>query len=290
MSTALTLFVVPALSIVVLSMLLLTIKWSARPLGIGLLGVFGVLFGGPSTIVMLGAQASDTVHDVELPAVRAVESVEGKTLEEASLHKPISASEDSDEPISEPVEAASGANELPDWVLQGSVLEGSVHSVVVESGPHNRIRERDIELDNAIRKAMNDYIAWYLESDTAPMLINFDLQHIKTRLVSPDHRVDRIRNFKVGPMHESFALLEIDQSFRRQLDQRWQNVVAKSRMLYTALVGVAVLALLGVIFSYFRLDNATRGFYTGRLQFVAVAAILVLIAAGVLTARWIPWM
>jgi len=300
MSTLMLLFVVPALSIVVLSMLLLTIKWSARPLGVGLLAVFGVLFGGPSAIVMLGAQAGDSAHDVDLrattsPKVEAVETVEGSASTssgEANLNTPISDStEAADESVSTPENVSGrGANELPDWVLAGSVLEGNVHRVVVESGPHQRIRERDLELDKALLIATNDYIAWYLESDTAPMLINFDLQYIKSRLVSSEHKLNTVREFKVGPMHTSYAMLEVDHSVRQQLDHRWQDVVAKSRMLYTALIGGAVLALLGVMFSYFCLDNATRGFYTGRLQFVAVAVILILVAAGVLTARWIPWM
>ena len=48
--------------------------------------------------------------------------------------------------------------------------------------------------------------------------------------------------------------------------------------------------LLGTLFSYFRLDTATKGYYTGRLQFAAAAAILTLVAASVLLAKWIPWM
>ena len=43
-----------------------------------------------------------------------------------------------------------------------------------------------------------------------------------------------------------------------------------------------------------RLDTATKGYYSGRLQFLAVVAILALTAAGTLFANvnsdWIRWM
>ena len=51
-----------------------------------------------------------------------------------------------------------------------------------------------------------------------------------------------------------------------------------------------VLGFLGLVFGYLKLDTATRGYYTGRLQIGALAAVLSLAAAGVLLARWIPWM
>jgi hypothetical protein len=44
------------------------------------------------------------------------------------------------------------------------------------------------------------------------------------------------------------------------------------------------------MFGYFRVDNATRGYYTGRLQFLSAAAILAIVGAGVVLARWIHWL
>jgi hypothetical protein len=48
--------------------------------------------------------------------------------------------------------------------------------------------------------------------------------------------------------------------------------------------------LLGTLFSYFKIDTATRGYYTGRLQFVTAGAILLLVTTSVWLARWIPLM
>ena len=52
----------------------------------------------------------------------------------------------------------------------------------------------------------------------------------------------------------------------------------------------AVLCLLTVVFGYLRLDTATRGYYTGRLQFLAATAILIVIVAGALLASRVMWM
>ena len=52
---------------------------------------------------------------------------------------------------------------------------------------------------------------------------------------------------------------------------------------------IEVLLLVAGVFSYFSLDTATRGFYTGRLQFLAAIAILALIGAGLYFARLITW-
>jgi hypothetical protein len=74
------------------------------------------------------------------------------------------------------------------------------------------------------------------------------------------------------------------------LDLRWSQIRARSRLAQAGLgIGVIVL-LLGTMFSYFKLDTATRGYYTGRLQFATAGTILTLVAASVLLVRWIRWM
>jgi len=67
-------------------------------------------------------------------------------------------------------------------------------------------------------------------------------------------------------------------------------VRATSRLAQTGLLSGGVLLLLGSIFGYFRLDNATRGYYTGRLQFMTAAAILAVVGAGAVLAQWIHWL
>ena len=54
----------------------------------------------------------------------------------------------------------------------------------------------------------------------------------------------------------------------------------RDRMVAIGLIGGTLLALLGVAFGYLRLDHATRGFYCGRLQMLAVACSVSILAFG----------
>ena len=85
-----------------------------------------------------------------------------------------------------------------------------------------------------------------------------------------------------GPMYQMHALLEFGPEFRKELDGRRGDLERHAREMAIAfrLRGLAlgfgaVLCLLTVVFGYFRLDTATRGYYTGRLQFLAATAILI---------------
>ncbi len=264
-------FIVPVLGIVVLGALLLTARWASPSLGWGMLGVFGVVFGGPSTIVLPSVDATE-LRNASAPSSssRAADELD-KGAGESDVAE--SGKSDSESPI------VIDRPSIPDWARQPDVLSGPVHSMVAVDTVEG--------LDAKLTEKTNEYINWYIGDDVASDAINYDIQFIKQHLlVKTEHRQREMSGEKVSA---AYALLEFDESFRRQLDEQWRDAVSKRRVLFAGLIGGSVLALLGVVLSYFRLDSATRGFYTGRLQFVSIAAILTLIAVGVLMARWIPW-
>jgi hypothetical protein len=178
----------------------------------------------------------------------------------------------------------------PEWVGQKPKFEGKVHTIAVASGPYATDKESRRALDAAIVKATNKYIADQVGSDQAPRLIRFDARTIKKRFVKPDNAYHDVARYSVGWMHENFALLEFGPEFRNELDRRWTKVKATSRVAQTGLFSGAVLALVGSIFGYFRLDNATRGYYTRRLQFMAAAAILAVVGFSLFIAGSIHWL
>jgi len=181
----------------------------------------------------------------------------------------------------------------PAWVGSEPDYSGKVHTVSVASGPYAMPKQAERALDEALVKATNRYIAEQLDSELAPRFLHYDVRRIKDK--KSRHRIvqetyhDRAQ-YSVGPMHENFALLEFDPEFRAEIESRWDKVRATSRLLQTGLFAAAVLLLIGSVCGYFRLDNATRGYYTGRLQFLTAAAILTIVGAGVLLARWITWL
>src|SRR5205085_5286398 len=129
-----------------------------------------------------------------------------------------------------------------------------------------------------------------LGREVAPQLLRYDARTIRKRFLKDENKYHDVARYSVGWMHENFALLEFGPEFRNELDRRWTQVRATSRLAQTGLVSGAGLLLLGSIFGYFRLDNATRGYYTGRLQFMTAAAILAIVGAGAVLAQWIHWL
>jgi hypothetical protein len=178
----------------------------------------------------------------------------------------------------------------PAWIHARENLAGPIHTIPVASGAHHVESEARRALDRALESATSEYIEKELGSHLAPQLLRFDARTIKERFVKPQNVHSDWATYQVGEMCEYFALLEFDQAFRDELASRWDAVRSTSRLTQLGLFAGAGLLLLAAVFGYFRLDNATRGYYTGRLQFLAAAAILAVIGAGVFAAQWIHWL
>ena len=160
--------------------------------------------------------------------------------------------------------------------------------MAVKAGPYYRMRECLRELDDELKVATDEFINDYLESPRAATLIRYDLKQIKKRLVRDTFEEQLTTS--VGPMNQAHALLEFNKSFCSELDERWKRAKTTVRLTETGAVAGVVLLLIATVFAYFKLDTATKGYYTGRLQFAAAAAILVSVAVCVLVTKWITWM
>ena len=81
---------------------------------------------------------------------------------------------------------------------------------------------------------------------------------------------------------ESKELLAAMKSLDETMNKK--DVLAKQKIVRDRLVGFgvvtgAILALLAVLFAYLRMDHATRGFHSGRLQMLAILiSIMILVA------------
>jgi hypothetical protein len=257
-----------------------------------------LLGAGGSTCVGLGATVVGLIASgiLQLPGTMAQAAADEKTPDYASsqswgaMLEPTSTTAERDPAI----EAAQDTVEIPPgrpkWVGAESNLRGKVHTIPVSSGPYATDSQSRRALDEALVKATNDYISDQLGSELAPKLLRYDARAIKERFIKPESHYHDVARYSVGWMHENFALLEFGPDFRNELDRRWSQVRATSRLAQTGLLSGGVIMLLGSIFGYFRLDNATRGYYTGRLQFMTAAAILAVVGAGAVLAQWIHWL
>ena len=179
----------------------------------------------------------------------------------------------------------------PEWVkIAQSDLTGPVHKIYVTSDPYKLPRDAQHGLDEAMKRATDDYIADQLNSPLAAKFIPYDVESIRDRFVKQTYHETVIFPEPVGPMKQLHALLEFDQGFRDELRHHWAGRIAESRIYQVGLGAGAALLLLASVFGYFRLDNATRGYYTGRLQFMTAAAILAIVALGAAAAFRFTWL
>ncbi len=195
--------------------------------------------------------------------------------------------------------------ESKSWVDSEPVLEGDVHTMAVSSGPHETLQECRRSLDEKLKAAVDEYIDWYLgkvygNQFKASNFVDFDASYVRANLINvpanPDGVYSELIKFSIGPMHQTHSLVRFGPEFRTvldhrrsEIDHRWKRMRQTGRLLAAALGFGFILAVLGVVFGYFRLDTATRGYYTGRLQFIAAVAILAAIVAGLVLARQVPW-
>jgi hypothetical protein len=252
---------------------------------------FGLIAGGVIEVPSLSSQASaqePTLAEVDESAAKS--SAEGSGASAAPTAEAPAASDPSLAP-SVTIHIPAGR---PSWTSAEPVTTGKdLDTIPVGSGPYKRLSDARRALDRAIEAATNEYIRNHLgDSQLAPQLLRYDVQQIKSRFVKRENLYEDAPNFpdSVGEMHECFALLEFTPEFRAELDHGWATVRSTSRMTQLGLFAGAALLLLASVFGYFRLDNATRGYYTGRLQFLTAAAILAVIGAGVFAAQWIHWL
>lgn len=180
---------------------------------------------------------------------------------------------------------------VPAWVESLPNRAGAVHTTAVSSGPFFKRRDCELALDSKLKEKTDEYINEYLGHSRAALFpsLNYNSDYVRMRLLRPENiHYEEITGTSYGDMQQAHALLEFDNAFRQELDRSWAHLVKTSHLLKTGFGAAGVVAMLSVLFGYFRTDTATRGYYSRRLQFLAVTAILGLVATGVFLVKWLP--
>jgi uncharacterized integral membrane protein len=285
--------------------LIVRVAASAARFGLTLLTVFLVLLGGVA-VWRLSAMPSPVLKAYSAestPTVQVRAKKTSKTTPAPAAREELLAEEPDENAISlrgEPGKVTKPKR--PAWVDGEPVQVGDAYQVSVSSGPQEKLAECPPALDLQLKKAVAAYIDDYFEPETAGScrvsdIIWYDLGYIKKYLVKRGNTFEEKLQMSFGPMYQTHVLLEFGPKFRKDLEDRRVALknYARERAIAIRLRGLAlgfgaVLCLLTVVYGYFRLDTATRGYYTGRLQFLAATAILIAIVAGALLASRVMWM
>lgn len=213
------------------------------------------------------------------------------SLEEADVKPPAAA--DSTEPPAEtvpPVAPPPKRDLLAEKIAAGEGAEPGTlpfesdegSFVLVTTKPHVTPQQAKNELDRVMLEAANERYKAAVHSPRAPFWFPLDLAYVRSELLVPDG--ERFLRDHEGK-YVGHALITLDQPFERRL----RAVRVASRSMQIVAAGGAALALMVVAFAFLRLDRATRGLYTGRLQTWAVVACAVVACVTAVVAYWIPW-
>jgi len=292
-----------------------------HPAALIMIGLMSVVLGGRTVALLSDSYSEEYLAAAyaadESPSVGSPRNEDAEVLGEISSDAEWSETATSSD-MATPVSSSTGPRELtveptpnfryltmprPNWVETEASNNDDRYQIAVESGLHMRKRTAQQSLRDEVKAAVDAYVNDYLNSELASTLSGYSIEErengaartINLRLdgntfeIAGD-RFDEQVEFDYGVMNQSHALVKIDKNVKEALDQHWSKVRAAARLFQTGLGAGAILLLLGTMFSYLKLDTATRGYYTGRLQFGTAAAILAIIAACVVCANWIPWM
>jgi hypothetical protein len=189
-----------------------------------------------------------------------------------------------------PVEPAPKRNLLEEKLAEGEGKEAGPLAFETEEGsfilittkPHYTRQQAQNELDRVMLEAADDRYEAAVHSPRVTFWFPLDLAYVRGELLLPDGQ--QFRRDHEG-MYVGHALIGFDEPFERRL----RAVRVASRSMQIVAAGGTAIALLIVAFAFLRLDRATRGLYTGRLQTWAVVACAVVACITGFVAYWIPW-
>ncbi len=218
----------------------------------------------------------------------------GKELE--ILPEPVTADE-VDVPIPvPPQERVAGAtvsahSPVPAWFERPAGHDGETFETVIQSGPHARLMDCQIELDRQLVLETQRYMAEELNLGESH-LVHLSSSDLRGRVVADEFVTAKMHDF--GPlsdeqkMYQVFQLVQFDAATNGFLKQLEQKAVVENRLWYAgSLLGAAILALT-TVFSYIKVDNATGGKYRSRLRLAAGAVMTALAGSMAALIKFVP--
>lgn len=175
-------------------------------------------------------------------------------------------------------ESAEAKPQVPEWVDREPQRrqDGSVLRTVTG----RRYATPQESVDDALRQAAYEARKYLEQAAPRPVRWEVPVSFVQDRLVQ-DQYVAQVDWEAEGvdsppfaePMYQAHLLIELTPEKRQTLSQMWQEDVLGQRIRWLAAGSAFVLVLLAALAGYLRLDEATRGYYSGRLKLAAVAVV-----------------
>jgi hypothetical protein len=251
---------------------------SPRTIAVVLLGTLGVL-------LFLGAGALFFHSHDTMVVVREVRSLPTLSADSPSFARHTHAETAAEIEGEIPLEVSqagpsSGEPATPAWVKKTFDNQpGGDMLITVSAGPYETRERCEQDLPAEMQRLTGAYIDT-LHGPGAGRLVSLPLDYIQTRLRQPEVFEEPLL-LSFGPMLKLHTRLKFDDAARAEIARRYDAALVRTRLAYTGGGAGVILALIGTLFGYLKLDTLTRGYYSGRLKLAAGAVIL---AVGVATA------
>lgn len=167
---------------------------------------------------------------------------------------------------------------VPAWV--GQEPQRRQDGSVVRTVTGRRYATPPESVDDALRQAAEEARQYLQQAAPRPVRWEVPVSYVQDHLVR-DQFVTEVNWEAEGvdsppfaePMFQTHLLLELTPKQRDALLGMWQEDVLVERIRWLAAGSAFVLVLLATLAGYLRLDEATRGYYSGRLKLAAVAVV-----------------
>lgn len=173
---------------------------------------------------------------------------------------------------------------LPDWLHKTSWSDGDTDFVVVQTEGFLQETEAWLVLHDRVDEAIT--VQANAMSEDAPMVVTRADLHtpaLVEELVF-DSQTLQLSTPDGGLRHFGFALLRLDDDFRKCVARLHHNAIQTRRLIQSGVVGFIGFGWLCVIYAALKTDLLTRHFYTRRLQSVALLMMIAILSVGV--AAW----
>ena len=203
------------------------------------------------------------------------------------------------EDLDAPISKSRSATVLPEWVKQGNFVDQGTEYCLVQTPESIDWATAKASLDKKIIETVHRKLDEHF-GETTPKIIN-SVQSLENWLASDRVHAQVIYTelndelaSELGQTLEKsyryYAQLRLDDSFYDWAHQQREQRLVLSRVHQMGLMGGFLISVLAISFGFLRLNHQTRGFYRGRLQFLAFLGFLVLLLVVGNFAETIVWM
>jgi len=164
----------------------------------------------------------------------------------------------------------------PEWLGMAPRQVGDVYRMAVKTDPRATLEECKSELPGLVDAAIDEYARTKL-GQPERIARAVELPWSDARQLVKEQWVEPVAT-SFGEWTELHVLLEFDKTAKGLIERQCDEAVVLGRLGYVGTGLAAVLALLGVLYAWLKIDLATAGRYRARLTCGAVAVVLAVAA------------